>query len=90
LWQVITFQYFSTTLKFGTSRYLNENLKHKIFVASANALKLCLHYQYNNISYSDVHKKTKREIPSMIDDFECALQLYKTFNVAGLQKNEDT
>ena len=62
------------------SSYLNENVKHKLFVASANTLKMCKNYQCNMTSFIDLHKNLGRATPLMISDYKCALQLYKTFN----------
>ena len=38
---------------------LNQNSKHSLFVASANALKVCLHYPRLPYSYLDLHKITR-------------------------------
>jgi hypothetical protein len=59
---------------------LNQNSKHKLFVASSNALKVCLHYPRTQYSYFDLHRITKRATPDMICKYKLALSLYKTFN----------
>ena len=54
---IVTSNYFSILFynsEIWHSRYMNQDLKSKIFVDSENALKLCLHYKYNNMSYSDM------------------------------------
>jgi hypothetical protein len=62
------------------SGYLNDSVKHKLFVASANALKMCRHYCDQSISFIELHKNTKRVTPMMLSEYKCALQLFKTFN----------
>ena len=62
------------------STYLTDSVKHKLFVASANALKMCQHYPDQSISFLELHKITKRATPMMLSDYKCALQLYKTYN----------
>jgi hypothetical protein len=59
---------------------LNQNSKHSLFVASSNALKVCLHYPRIPYSYFDLHRITKRATPDMICKYKLALWLYKTFN----------
>ena len=59
---------------------LNTNLKHALFVASANSLKMCLNYKTDMISYIDLHKMTNRATPEMLSDYKLALSLYKIFN----------
>ena len=60
------------------SMYLTDSVKHKLFIASANALKMCQHYPDQSISFLELHKITKRVTPMMLSDFKCALQLNKT------------
>jgi hypothetical protein len=48
-------------------------VKYKIFVASANALKMCQH----SLKF---YKITRRVTPMMVSDYKGALQLFKTFN----------
>jgi hypothetical protein len=62
------------------SMYLNDSVKHKLFVASANALKMCQHYPDQLISFLELHKITKSATPLMLSDYKYALQLYKTYN----------
>ena len=59
---------------------LNQNLKHSVLVASANACKLALHYPNQMISYLNLHAILKRATPEMFCNYKLALQLYKTFN----------
>ncbi len=44
---------------------LGLDLKHSLFVASAIALQVCLHYLDSSISYIDLHKMAKRATPDM-------------------------
>ena len=59
---------------------LNQNLKHSLLVASANACKLALHYPNEMISYLNLHSILKRATPEMICKYKLALQLFKKFN----------
>ena len=59
---------------------LNQDLKHSLFVASAMALKMCLHYPDNTISHHDLHKMTKRATPEMFREYKTAFLLFKAFN----------
>ena len=59
---------------------LTNELKHSLFIASAVALRVCLHYPDNSISYKELHKITKRATPEMICEYKMALLLYKTFS----------
>ena len=59
---------------------LNNNLKHALFVASANCLKMCLHHPDEMISYHDLHKKTKWATPEMFCNYKLALSLFMVFN----------
>ena len=59
---------------------LNQNSKHLLFVASSNALKVCLYYPILPYSYLDLHKITRRATPDMICKYKLALSLNKTFN----------
>lgn len=84
--QIVTSNYYS--ILFYNSEVwhlpgLNAKLKHDLFVASAIALKMALHYPDNNPSYSDLHRLAKRATPEMYCKYKCAILLYKTFN----QKN---
>ena len=59
---------------------LNQQSKHLLFVSSANALKVCLHYPSYLYSYHELHKMTGRATPEMMCNYKLALSLYKTFN----------
>ena len=59
---------------------LTHELKHSLFVASAAALRVCLHYPDNSISYEELHKRTNRATPEMMCEYKLALLLYKSFN----------
>jgi hypothetical protein len=70
--------YYNSEIWFST--YTNNNVKHKIFVASANALKIYLHYQNLLTSFLHPCKITGRSTPMMITEYKFALQLFKVFN----------
>ncbi len=55
-------------------------LKQKLLTASANALKMCLHYPGTRISHHNLHKATNRATPSMYCDYKSALQIFKLLN----------
>jgi hypothetical protein len=59
---------------------LNLILKQNLLTASANALKMCLHYPRTRILHQNLHKLSNRATPSMYCDYKSALQLYKLFN----------
>ena len=63
------------------STMFRKNSKHALFVASANALRMCHHYPSELISYFNFHKMSKRATPEMLCDYKLALSLYKTFNL---------
>ena len=59
---------------------LDRNLRHSLFTASANALKICHHYSNELISYYNYHKMSDRATPEMMCNYKLALSLYKTMN----------
>jgi hypothetical protein len=59
---------------------LNAELKHDLFLASSNALKLSLHYSCSNLSHNELNKLTNRATPEMFLNYELSLLLFKTFN----------
>ena len=83
LLSLVTSNYFSILL-YNSEIWHSSNLKiilqQKLLSASANALKMCLHYPKENVSHLNLHKITKRATPSMFNDYKCALQLFKLFN----------
>jgi hypothetical protein len=91
----VTKMFYALIISFTTSNYysilyynseiwhlpsLTNDLKHSLFIASASALRVCLHYPNNSISYEDLQKITKRASPEMMCEYKLALLLYKTFN----------
>ena len=81
--QIVTSNYYS--IMFYNSEVwhlptLNAKLKHDLFVASAQALKVALHYPDTSLSYSDLHRLAKRATPDMYCKYKCAILLFKTFN----------
>ena len=59
---------------------LNQDLKHRLSVAAATALKMCLHHLDNAISHYDLPIMTNRATPEMFREYKAALLLFKTFN----------
>ena len=83
LTSLVTSNYYSILMynsEIWYSTNLKESDKHNLFVASAKALKMCLHYPKDNISYIEMHKSTKRATPEMYNVYKCAIQLFKLFN----------
>jgi hypothetical protein len=82
LLQLITSNFYSILFynsEIWHSSYLNDNLKHKLFVTLSNALKLSLHYPEQSFSFKDLHKITSKATPNMIINYKCAFQLFKTY-----------
>ena len=80
---LVTSNYFSILFynsEIWHSSNLKVNLHQNLLSASANALKMCLHYPKLNVSNVNLHKITNRATPSMYNEYKCALQLFKLFN----------
>ncbi len=54
------------------SIYTNDSVKHKLFVASSNALKVCQHYPDRLTSFLDLRKISKRATPMMLSEYKLA------------------
>jgi hypothetical protein len=73
---LVTSNYFSILLYYSEiwhSSNLKMNLQQNLLSASANALKMCLHYPKVNVSHLKLHKITNCATPSMYNDYKCAL-----------------
>jgi hypothetical protein len=60
---------------------LTNELKHSLFVASAAALKVCLHFLHRSVSYNDLQKLTNRATYYVICDYRMARLLCRTFKL---------
>ena len=67
-------------MKSGCSKNLNSYLKRSLLSASANALKMALHYPKRNINYKELHRITNRATPEMLSMYKLALLLFKVYN----------
>ena len=80
---LVTSNYYSILLynsEIWHSANLNVSLKQKLLSASANALKMCLHYPQTRISHYNLHKMTNRATPAMYCKYKGALQIFKLCN----------
>jgi hypothetical protein len=50
--------------------------------ASGSALRVCLHFQFQDVSFVDLQKITKRASPHSVGLYKIAIQLFKTFNLS--------
>ena len=80
---LVTNNFFSILL-YNSEIWHSANLKlvsqQTLLTASANALKMCLHYPGSRLSHLNIQKITNRATPSMYSEYKNALQLYKLFN----------
>ena len=83
LLQILTSNYYSI-LYYNSEvwmlKNLNSYLKRSLLSASANALKMALHYPKRNINYKELHRITKRATPEMLSMYKLALLLFKVYN----------
>ena len=59
---------------------LKSNLKQKLLSASANAIKVCIKFCTNNISFIDLHKTYNRATPEKFLLYKHAISLFKLLN----------
>ena len=81
--QLLTSNYYSILYynsEIWHTHSLSNNLKHSLFVASANALRVCLHYPNREISYFQLHLITNRATPAMYLNYKLSLMLFKVIN----------
>ena len=62
-------------------------IKNDLLSASANAIRVALHYPDPYIGFQDLHRMTKRATPDMFCIYKLCILLYKTFN-EQLPENE--
>ena len=56
------------------------NLKQKLLSSSAKAIKICIKYCTNHISFTDIHNMFKRATPEKFLLYKLALSLFKLYN----------
>ena len=59
---------------------LKSELKHKLVSISARAIKTCMYYPDNMISFKNIHKMNNRAMPEAIMHYKHAIQLFKIYN----------
>jgi hypothetical protein len=59
---------------------LNHQSKQRLLSARGNALRVCYHYQLQDVSFSDLHRLAKKTTPNEIGKFKIAMQLCRTFS----------
>ena len=76
--------YFYSTLYYNANVWLttelNSQLKQSLLSISANALKSCMMYGNNLISFVDIHKNNAKCTPMQIAMYQSSLILYKALN----------
>ena len=78
--QLVTSNVFST-LYYNSEIWhlpsLKSELKQKLVSISARAIKSCMYYPDNMISYKNIHKMNNRAMPEAIMQYRLATQLFK-------------
>ena len=59
---------------------LKTELKQKLISISARAIRTCMYYPDNMISFENIHKMNNRAMPNAIMLYKHAIQLYKIYN----------
>ena len=60
--------------------FISPDCKQKLLSISANALRTCLKYSTFDVSFIDIHRISKKCMPSHIMRYNQAIQLFKTIN----------
>ena len=59
---------------------LKTELKQKLISISARAIKTCMYYPDNMISFENIHKMNNRAMPNAVMLYKHAIQLFKIYN----------
>ena len=59
---------------------LKTELKKKLTSISAKAIKTCMYYPDNMISFENIHRMNNRAMPDSIMSYKTAIQLHKLYN----------
>ena len=62
---------------------LKNELKKKLTSISAKAIKTCMYYPDNMISYENIHKMNNRAMPESFMTYKIAIQLHKLYNTSN-------
>ena len=62
---------------------LKNELKKKLTSISAKAIKTCMYYPDNMISFENIHKMNNRAMPEAFMTYKIAIQLHKLFNASN-------
>ena len=81
--QLVTFNFYSVfynNFEIWHIPMLKVNLKQRLMLASARALKTCMSYPDPMISFERLHQLNNRATPEKMMAYKLALKLYKTYN----------
>ena len=62
---------------------LKNDLKKKLTSISAKAIKTCMYYPDNMISFENIHKMNNRAMPEAFMTYKLAIQLHKLYNACN-------
>ena len=62
---------------------LKNDLKSKLTSISARAIKTCMYYPDNMISFENIHKMNNRAMPEAFMKYKIAIQLHKLYNTTN-------
>ena len=62
---------------------LKNELKKKLTSISAKAIKTCMYYPDNMISFENIHRMNNRAMPDSIMTYKTAIQLHKLYNTTS-------
>ena len=76
--------YFYSVLYYNSCIWLTPNLssdlKQNLLSISANALRSCVSFQSNDISFENIHKINKKSTPKQLMKYKIAISLHKIIN----------
>ena len=79
------FHYFGSILNYNSEIWqlptIKASLKQTLLSASAKALRVCIGFVDNNLSFLNLHNLCSKATPGMIMNYKLALCLYKLYNV---------
>ena len=58
-------------------------MKSKLTSISARAIKTCMYYPDNMISFENIHKMNNRAMPEAFMNYKIAIQLHKLYNTTN-------
>ena len=82
--RILLDSYVYSTLYYNAVIWLTPSLsaqsKQNLLSISANALRSCMMFNSNEISFEDVHKSCKKSTPKQIMNYQMSLKLHKILN----------